>query len=75
MEFTALRILLWYDNDEDLYACWIRLKSQRYIAPHKHGFAERRTGTHVLKNLVYRFSETGFRACFRMNGTRILLET
>ena len=49
MEFTALRILLWGDDDddsdveflEDLYACWSKLRSQRYMAPHEHGSAER----------------------------------
>ena len=43
IEFTALQILLWDDDDldldldvvflEDLYACWSGLKSQRYMAP------------------------------------------
>ena len=75
MEFTALRILqvLWGDDDddsdveflEDLYACWSKLRSQRYMAPREHGSAGRHSAcaTHVL---IYRFSDTGFRACFRM---------
>ena len=76
MEFTALQILLWDDDDEDLdlnvefledlYACWSGLKSQRYMAPREHASAGRHTGTHVLNNLIYRFSETGLRPCFRM---------
>ena len=76
MEFTALRILLWGDDDddtdveflEDLYACWSKLRSQRYMAPREHGSAGRHSAcaTHVLNNLIYRFSDIGFRACFRM---------
>ena len=73
MEFTALRILPWGDDDddsdvEDLYACWSKLRSQRYMTPREHGSAGRYSAcaTHVLNNLIYRFSDTGFRACFRM---------
>ena len=77
MEFTTLRILLWDDDEdldsdveflENLYACWSGLKSQRYMAPHENGSAGRYSGTHVLNNLIYRFSETGLRACFRMGN-------
>ena len=74
MEFTALRIL--WDDDEDLdldveflenlYAGWSWLKSQRYMAPRERGSAGRHTGTHVLNNLINRFSDSGFRAWFRM---------
>ena len=77
MEFTALRILLWDDDDcnnedeeveflEDLYACWIGLKSQRYMVAREQGSAGRHSGTHVLNNLIYQFSDTAFQACFRM---------
>ena len=76
MEFTALRILLWDGDDEDLdldvefledlYGCWSGLKSQRYLAPCEHVSAGCHTGTHVLNNPIYRFLETGFQACFRI---------
>ena len=74
MEFTTLQILLWDDDDcdddveflVDLYACWIGLKSQRYMVPLEHGSAGRHSGIHVLNNLIYQFSDAGFRACFRM---------
>ena len=79
MELTALRILLWGDDDddsdvgflEDLYACWSKLRSQRYMTPREHGSAGRHSAcaTHVLNNLIYRFSDTGFRVCFRMGRT------
>ena len=69
MEFTALRILLWDDDDEDLdldvefledlYACWSGLKSQRYMAPREHGSARRHTGTHVLNNPSTDFRKQG----------------
>ena len=38
------------------------------MAPHEHGSAGRHStcATHVLNNLIYRFLDTGFRACFRM---------
>ena len=62
MEFTALRILLWGDDDddsdveflEDLYACWSKLRSQRYMAPREHGSAGHHSAcaTHVLNNLI-----------------------
>ena len=75
MELTALQNLLWDDDDcneddveflEDLYACWSALNSRRYIVSREQGSAGRHFGTHVLNNLIYRFSDTGFRACFRM---------
>ena len=58
MDFTALQILPWDDDDcdedveflEDLYACWSGLKSQRYMVPLEHGSAGH-SGTHVLNNL------------------------
>ena len=63
MEFAALRILLWDDDDEDLdpdvesledvYACRRGIKSQRYMVPHEHGSAGRHTSTQVLNNPIY----------------------
>ena len=71
MEFIALRILLWDGDDEGLdvesleilYACWGGLKSQQYLTRREHGSAKRHSGTHVLNDLIYRFSDTGFQAC------------
>ena len=73
MEFTALQILLWDDEDcndveflEDLYACWSGLQSQRYMVPREQGSAGHDSGTRVLNNLIYRYSDTAFQACFGM---------
>ena len=74
VQITALRILPWDGDDEDLdldvqfledqYVCWSRLKSQRYMTPREHGSTEHHTAAHLLKNPIHRFSETGFRSCF-----------
>ena len=59
MEFTALQILLWDDDDfdcneddvqflEDLYACWSVLKSQRFIVAREQGPAGRHSGTESM---------------------------
>ena len=52
---------------EDLYAYWSGLKSRRYMVPREQSSAGRRSGTHVLNNLIYRFSDTAFQ-----NGTCII---
>ena len=64
MEFTALQILLWDDDDcneddveflEDLYA----LKSRRYIIAREQGSAGRHFGTHVLTTSSTDFQTQG----------------
>ena len=75
MEFTALQILLWDDEDcndveflGDLYACWNGLK-RRYMVLREQGSGGSHSGIHVLNSLIYRFLDTAFQACFRMGRT------
>ena len=51
---------------QDLRACWVGLKGQRYMAPREHGFSGRHFGTHVCS--------TASSTDFRKQGSGYVLE-
>ena len=56
MEFVALQILLWDDDDCNEVGYGV---PGRLVRLHEHGSAGRHSGAYLLNNLIYRFQIRG----------------